>query len=221
MKSNFNFFLTIILFLGFCLLFSCAEQNSSERSANAYDYRGIANVKKNKPAPKSDYTVKEQSQVRSNQTIQSEMALEVPRTATPPPPPPTPPASAPVEMFKVQRNNIPADALEIPDDIVIEPRRQPEPTVREQYNETIENAWANATDEPVSTFSIDADGGSFANVRRFLEGGQMPPVDAVRTEELINYFQYDYPEPKGNHPIALDGEITDCPWADGNKILRI
>ena len=91
----------------------------------------------------------------------------------------------------------------------------------EGYNEIIENPWVETNDESTSTFSIDADGGSYSNARRFLESDQLPPVDAIRTEELINYFQYDYPEPRGNDPIALDGEIADCPWAPNHKLLRI
>ncbi len=91
----------------------------------------------------------------------------------------------------------------------------------EGYNEIEENPWVKTNDESTSTFSIDADGGSYSNARRFLEGDNLPPADAIRTEEIINYFQYDYPEPNGNDPISLDGEITDCPWVDGNKLLRI
>ena len=91
----------------------------------------------------------------------------------------------------------------------------------EGYNEIEENPFVEVDEEPISTFSIDADGGSYANVRRFLDSDQLPPKDAIRTEEIINYFQYDYPEPNGNHPIALEGEIADCPWTKGNRLLRI
>lgn len=91
----------------------------------------------------------------------------------------------------------------------------------EGYNEIEENPWVNTNEESTSTFSIDADGGSYSNVRRFLEGDNLPPADAIRTEEIVNYFQYDYPEPNGNDPISMDGEITDCPWYRGNKLLRI
>ncbi len=91
----------------------------------------------------------------------------------------------------------------------------------EGYNTYEENPFILTTEEPVSTFSIDADGGSYANVRRFLEDGRLPIKDAVRTEELINYFQYEYAEPQGSHPISLAGEIADCPWTTGNKLLRL
>ena len=94
-------------------------------------------------------------------------------------------------------------------------------TSGEGYNKIEENPWVEVYDEPTSTFSIDADGGSYSNARRFLDNDQLPPKDAIRSEEIINYFQYDYPEPQSNHPISLDGEITDCPWTKGNRLLRI
>lgn len=97
------------------------------------------------------------------------------------------------------------------------PTAQPE----QSYNEIVENSFTNTLQAPVSTFSIDADGGSYANVRRFLENGQLPPADAVRIEELLNYFNFDYPVPNGKQPVAFDGEITECPWAKGHKLLRI
>ncbi len=91
----------------------------------------------------------------------------------------------------------------------------------EGYNEFVENAFISTSDEPVSTFSIDADGASYSNVRRFLKDNQLPPQYAVRTEEIINFFQYDYAEPSGEHPISLEGELSDCPWTPGHRLLRI
>jgi len=91
----------------------------------------------------------------------------------------------------------------------------------EGYNEYQENPFVLTSEEATTTFSIDADGGSYSNVRRFLEDGNLPPDGAVRTEEIMNFFQYDYEAPNGNHPIAINGEITACPWTPGNKLLRI
>ncbi len=91
----------------------------------------------------------------------------------------------------------------------------------EEYNEIIENPFISTKDEPVSTFSIDADGGSYGNTRRFLNSGQLPPPDAIRTEELINYFNYDYPEATDGHPISLEGEISSCPWNQDHKLMRV
>lgn len=90
------------------------------------------------------------------------------------------------------------------------------------YNDIEENPFVQVSEEPISTFSIDADGASYSNVRRFImEGGQLPPRQAIRTEELINYFNLDYPFTDPVHPISLNGEISDCPWNSQNKLIRI
>lgn len=92
----------------------------------------------------------------------------------------------------------------------------------EGYNEYQENDFVSVREEPISTFSIDADGASYSNTRRFLlTEGQLPPRYAIRSEEFINYFNYDYPDAGEGHPITLNGEISDCPWTSGNKLLRI
>ncbi len=91
----------------------------------------------------------------------------------------------------------------------------------EQYNEIIENQFINTADNPISTFSIDVDGGAYSNSRRFLNGGQMPPENAIRTEEFINYFKYDYGEPTNEHPFSYNGEVAVCPWNTDHKLVRI
>ncbi len=94
-------------------------------------------------------------------------------------------------------------------------------TTGEGYNEYVENPFVKTFETPVSTFSIDADGASYSNVRRFLRNNEKPPKGAIRTEELINYFQFDYPEPTGGHPISLNAEMTACPWTPSHRLLRI
>jgi len=90
------------------------------------------------------------------------------------------------------------------------------------YGELIENPFVLTSEEATSTFSIDADGGSYTNVRRFLQqDNQLPQNGAIRTEEMINYFDLDYPFDGGSHPIALNGEVSSCPWARGHKLVRI
>ncbi len=92
----------------------------------------------------------------------------------------------------------------------------------DNYTEQTENPFINVSEEDVSTFSIDADGASYANVRRFIQQDNvLPPVGAVRTEELINYFDLNYELPTGIHPIALNGEVSQCPWNSDNKLIRI
>jgi len=90
------------------------------------------------------------------------------------------------------------------------------------YNEVEENPFVQVSEQPVSTFSIDADGASYANVRRFVQQDNMlPPKGAIRTEELINYFNLDYDYSDQTHPIALNGEVSQCPWNQNNKLIRI
>ena len=92
----------------------------------------------------------------------------------------------------------------------------------ENYAEFEENPFVSVSDQPISTFSIDADGASYANTRRFLMvDNQVPPKGAVRTEELINYFNLDYQEDNSIHPISLNGEISQCPWNTDHKLIRI
>lgn len=91
----------------------------------------------------------------------------------------------------------------------------------ENYKPVNENGFQIAGQQPVTTFSIDVDRAAYSNVRRFLNVGQMPPVDAVRIEEMINYFDYTYPQPKGEHPISVATELTDSPWNKGLKLLHV
>jgi len=91
----------------------------------------------------------------------------------------------------------------------------------ESYAPLQENPFLAATENPLSTFSIDVDTASYANVRRFLNQGQRPPRDAVRIEELVNYFRYDYPEPAGREPFGASIEIAECPWNAEHRLARI
>ena len=93
---------------------------------------------------------------------------------------------------------------------------------REQYGKIDENPVRRASEVPVSTFSIDVDTGSYANVRRLIREGRRPPQDAVRVEELINYFTYDYPVARtSGHPFAVSTEVAPCPWNSQNLLVRI
>lgn len=91
----------------------------------------------------------------------------------------------------------------------------------EDYDAITENRFYEVGKEPLSTFSIDVDAASYSNMRRFLKNGQQPPKDAIRIEEMVNYFDYDYPEPEGEHPFAVITEISDCPWQPNHKLLHI
>ncbi len=94
-------------------------------------------------------------------------------------------------------------------------------TAGERYAGIDENPFLETKRAPLSTFSIDVDTASYANVRRYLNDGQAPPKDAVRIEELINYFEYDYPQPIGDAPFSVNTEAADCPWNAKHKIVSI
>lgn len=92
----------------------------------------------------------------------------------------------------------------------------------ERYSETPENAYIQTADQPVSTFSTDADGASYANARRFITQDEINPYRAaIRTEEFINYFNLDYATSQSEHPVSLNGEVSQCPWNTDHKLLRI
>ncbi len=91
----------------------------------------------------------------------------------------------------------------------------------EEYDKIIENAFLNAKSNPLSTFSIDVDNASYSNVRRMLTYGQMPDKGAVRIEEMINYFDYNYLNPTGKHPFSIFTETGNCPWNVNHKLFHI
>lgn len=91
----------------------------------------------------------------------------------------------------------------------------------EEYSPISENGFKDTKENPLSTLSIDVDNASYSNVRRFLNSGQLPPKDAVRIEEMINYFSYDYPQPEGNNPFSFNTEYSDCPWNKEHKLLHV
>ena len=91
----------------------------------------------------------------------------------------------------------------------------------ENYSTIHENGFKDVTVNPLSTFSIDVDNASYTNVRRYINQGELPPVDAVRVEEMINYFKYDYPEPTGEVPFSVTTELGKCPWNSEHYLMHI
>ncbi|UCH97912.1 MAG: von Willebrand factor type A domain-containing protein [Candidatus Aminicenantes bacterium] len=91
----------------------------------------------------------------------------------------------------------------------------------EEYSRIYENEFKDVRQNPLSTFSIDVDNASYSNIRRFINSNQVPRKDAVRIEEMINYFTYDYPEPKGIHPFTVTTEIAACPWNKNHQLIHI
>ncbi|HLO52608.1 MAG TPA: von Willebrand factor type A domain-containing protein [Kamptonema sp.] len=103
----------------------------------------------------------------------------------------------------------------------IAPNFQPQEYDREGYNRIYENPFERVSNNALSTFGIDVDTASYSNIRRFISSGVLPPKDAVRLEELINYFTYDYPQPKGDRPFSITTEVAQTPWNSKHKLVHI
>jgi len=123
------------------------------------------------------------------------------------------PAEAKEEVYYVEEEYY-VDAAEAPTGAYYEERG-------EEYGKFEESTFLTPDDRPLSTFSVDVDTASYSNVRRMLLDGYMPDYDAVRVEEFINYFSYDYDGPYGDDPIAIGVDIAPCPWNDGRALARI
>lgn len=119
-----------------------------------------------------------------------------------PPPPPPPQVTGPGLPYPHRYRTAPMEA-------------------RENYGHFVENRFQSPVTTPLSTFSIDVDTASYANMRRFLREGRRPPKDAIRLEEWVNYFHYSYPEPRGEHPVSITTEMATCPWQPRHKLARI
>lgn len=140
----------------------------------------------------------------------------------PPPPPPPPPAPPPPPMADIavtgalmrSQNAAPVGRYA--------PIYRPSPEDRERYAKLDPNPVKRVAEEPVSTFSVDVDTGSYSNVRRFLTNGRPVPSNAVRVEEMINYFRYDYPLPRDRaRPFSVSTDMTLSPWNPATRLLRI
>jgi Ca-activated chloride channel homolog len=107
------------------------------------------------------------------------------------------------------------------DSIAVNQQPQPQDFNTDEYNKINENQFKDAAQNPLSTFSIDVDKASYANVRNYLNNGALPPPDAVRIEELVNYFDYSYPEPKGEHPFSITTELAQTPWNPESRLFLI
>ncbi len=132
--------------------------------------------------------------------------------APPPPPPPPPPMAAPVQEMAVGGAYVrPGGHVHVP------PR-----TETERYPNAVANPVRRVADEPVSTFSVDVDTAAYTNVRRFLNDGRRPPADAVRVEELVNYFDYAYPRPLDrSEPFRPFVAVTPSPWSTDRQVIHI
>ena len=126
------------------------------------------------------------------------------------------PIKSPQNLFPPEAPVPPVVVPSIPQDVIYQEGSP------EEYLPILENEFVESTKEPLSTFSIDVDKAAYSLTRRFLmDENQLPPPGAVRTEELINYFQYDYPQPTKEHPFSITTEMQACPWNADHHLLMI
>ncbi|WP_294282565.1 VWA domain-containing protein [uncultured Sphingomonas sp.] len=152
------------------------------------------------------------TQEAANDIVLTGSRATAPNEPAPPPPPPPPPMPAPVMMMSAQRIGMP-----------LVPHAPPfSMTGRDRFTPIKQNAFQRVAEAPVSTFSLDVDTASYAFVRASLNRGTLPPRDAVRTEELVNYFPYDYaPAKSAAEPFSTDLSVFPSPWAPGRLIVRV
>lgn len=135
--------------------------------------------------------------------------------------------SAPSEVNAQIQRQLPASAPSPAATGLIQPKDSSqknevaEKSNREAYSRIEENPFLRVSNSPLSTFSIDVDAASYSNVRRFINEGKLPPKDAVRLEELINYFTYEYPQPKGDRPFSVATEVSEAPWNPAHRLVHI
>jgi Ca-activated chloride channel homolog len=137
------------------------------------------------------------------------------------PPPATPVPQAELGRQQAQPSVAAARPTGAPAETNSFPPRYVGPMNTEAYDSQDENPFRRVTADPLSTFSIDVDTASYANTRRFLMLGSLPPAGAVRIEELINYFRFDYPQPQGGQPFSVTTELAECPWNPKHRLALI
>ena len=134
------------------------------------------------------------------------------------------PAPAPVEMNKFTQPKILKDGevMELQEVTIGDiTKAEDKPINTEDYDNIVENKFLEAIQNPLSTFSIDVDEAAYSNIRRYINNGSIPPAGAVRIEEMINYFDYSYPQPQNDDPFTVNTELSECPWSPQHRLVHI
>ena len=181
-----------LLLINLCLLFTCCHQIQSAKNNQAPKYK--------REAPKQMENQEAQYVPDSPLTFEEELEIEPPRTAESISPPPMPPV-----------------IMEAPEEEMIED----EFYFPSNKKQVVVNHFSDPIKDPLSTFSIDVDHAAYSHVRQYIMDGSMPPAEMVRIEEMINYFDYDYPDPKGEIPFSVNTEIATCPWNKEHQLVHI
>jgi Ca-activated chloride channel family protein len=216
MKKLIN--LTLLCLNIFLLTVACHNVQKAEKTNEYQSLKESITPNANQISPPSlvieevpEEEIEEDEPQFVDQTIEENTEVEL---HAPPPPPPPPPAPKVEEIFKFVP---PQKTPDVPSN---GDKSQPHYS-GESYASIIENDFLSADQTPLSTFSIDVDNASYSNSRRFLNNGQLPPPNAVRIEEFINYFSYDYPQPEGEAPFSVTTEMSTCPWNSQHQLMHI
>ncbi len=159
--------------------------------------------------------VREGARPQSNQVAHESVQAEADTNL---PAQPSPNANAVARSPSVAAKSTPAGLFQTRDEA---PETKADGFNTEAYRHIVENPFLDVTRAPLSTFSIDVDTAAYSNTRRFLNEGRLPPKDAVRIEELINYFAYDYPQPVGDAPFSVTTEVAQCPWNSAHRLVHV
>lgn len=221
---------------------SVANQQQSQSVVNqqaiASNQDAKLNVAPPPPSPERLYAPSK-PQIKSEPTMLPAPSLTMPSMPPPMPGAPVRPAAPPVEssdkgkMRKdVEKESMPIMSEEanvdveygsevvVPETpITLPPANQEFNT--ESYQQVVENPFLDVAQNPMSTFSIDVDTAAYTNMRRFFNMGQLPPPDAIRIEEMVNYFRYSYPQPIGDVPFSVNVDLAECPWSPEHRLARI
>lgn len=155
---------------------------------------------------------------KSKQVNTADCMLVQPETQSQAKTAPVAPAAIEIKKLIVKDGN--ADNAEVAPPLP-DIKEEEKPFNTEDYNNIVENKFLAATQNPLSTFSIDVDEAAYSNVRRFINNGSIPPPGAVRIEEMINYFDYTYPQPQNDEPFTVNTELSECPWSPEHRLVHI
>lgn len=194
-----------ILLLAAIILVSCKQGSQNLTKAKTTTNVEITQVKE-----KKEETPPPPPMMTQNEIVDSKLQISVAD------------CDASIEIVELQRHKVIACEESEPVFCYVAPQSSPyDNSNSESYSSLVENKFILTKNEALSTFSVDVDAASYSNMRRFINKGQMPPADAIRTEELINYFSYDYPSPTGNTPVRIITEVGSCPWNDNHRLVKI
>lgn len=192
---------TIILVHSVFLLFSCSSNKTKVQDSKTAENTTITpktEYETNQSPPLSDaYIVQDEKQISLGNVRESKLEISVADVSTT-----DMTTRSPISSIRMEASSY--DNLQ-----------------SEEYKQFSENRFRLVNEEPLSTFSVDVDAASYSNMRRFINRGALPNKDAVRIEELINYFSYNYTEPTGNNPVKISTEVGNCPWNSQNRLVKI